>query len=108
MEAAVVAGGVTHGPFDLGHGSSEEAEWRALLAALDVAAALGAGDILLLGDSATVITQAQGERSCRNPAVEPLRQAFAERALGFERVRLRLVPRTQNLAGIALEKLHPR
>ena len=108
MEAAVVARGVTHGPFDLGHGSSEEAEWRALLAALDVAAALGAGDILLLGDSATVIAQARGERPSRNPATEALRQAFAERALGFQSARLRRVPRTQNLAGIALEKLHPR
>ena len=105
MEAAVVAGGATHGPFDLGPGTSEEAEWRALLASLDVAARLGAADILLLGDSATVIAQARGELKCRTPAVEKLRQAFAERALGFEAVRLRRVRRTQNLAGIALEKL---
>ena len=108
MEAAVVARGMTHGPYDLGPGSSEEAEWRALLAALDVAADLGAADILLLGDSASVIDRAKAKRACRNPAIEPLRQAFIERSALFETVRLRPIRRTQNLAGIALDRHHPR
>ena len=51
MEVAAVARGVTYRQDDIGHGGSEEAEWRALLHAVEVAAALGADDVELVGDS---------------------------------------------------------
>ncbi len=85
----------------VGHGASHEAEWAALLHALDVASSLGARDVVLVGDAANVVAQANGAR-CRSPH---LLAAFQERAQRFDRVRVRHVRRGQNLAGIALATL---
>lgn len=102
MEAAVVVNGKLHHRAGLGRGSSEEAEWLALLRALELAGELGLRDIILLGDAAGVIAQANGASKCRN---FPHHQArFSEAAAGFASVRLRHVSRMQNLAGIALER----
>ena len=100
MEAAVVAGGETHLFLGLGEGSSEQAEWAALLKALEVAESRGARDILLLGDSATVIGQANGTLRTRGAPLE----AYRARTARFERVVVRHIGRKQNLAGIALER----
>jgi len=102
MEAAVVVRGAVHYADDLGHGSSEEAEWRALLHALDLAAALQLRDIVLLGDAAGVTGQAQGTIRCRRFA--RLLELYQAAVPTFERVRLRHIPRNQNLAGIALAR----
>ena len=102
MQAAVVARGVIHHVADLGHGTSERAEWLALLHGLRVAELAGERDIVLLGDAAGVIAQANGSAKCRNS--EYLEQ-FHAAAAGFDRVRLRYIRRNQNLAGIALAKL---
>ena len=107
MEAAVVVDGKLHHRTGLGRGSSEEAEWLALLVALDVARRLGLRDIILLGDAAGIIAQANGTLKCRS---FPQHLAgFREAAAGFATLRLRHVRRTQNLAGIALERMkdHP-
>ena len=101
MEAAVVIRGAAHFR-DLGQGSSEEAEWHALLAALDLAAALELPDIILLGDATGVIEQAQGRVRCRR--FQALRDRYEVAIRAFEHVRLRHVPRSQNLAGIALAR----
>lgn len=103
METAVVAKGRVHLRADAGEGTSGEAEWRALLHAMDVAAALGAADIVLVGDSANVIAQAGGKAKCPASAQGDL-QRFRALAAGFARVRLRHVGRTRNLAGTALGK----
>jgi ribonuclease HI len=105
MQVAVVARGVVHQIADLGHGSSEHAEWLALLHALRVADEMGERDIILMGDAAGVIAQANGTTKCRNGAC--LKQFQAE-AAKFERVRLRYIRRNQNLAGIALSKICER
>ena len=105
MQAAVVARGVVHHVADLGHGSSEKAEWLALLHGLRIAEELGERDIILLGDAAGVIAQANGTVKCRNAACL---EQFQTEAAKFNRVRLRYVRRNQNLAGIALSKLCER
>ena len=102
MQAAVVARGVVHHVPNLGRGTSEQAEWLALLQGLRVAQMAGERDIILLGDAAGVIAQATGAAKCRN--AECLEQ-FRVAAAGFDRVRLRYVRRNQNLAGIALNRL---
>lgn len=94
--------GKLHHRTGLGSGSSEEAEWLALLHALDVAREVGVADVLLLGDAAGVIAQANGASKCRNFPQHEVR--FREAAVGFATVRLRHVSRTQNLAGIALAR----
>lgn len=106
MEAAVVARGVTHFFRDLGHGTNNDAEWLALIAALRVAQALGVEDFVLLGDAATVIHQATGTWKCRSPALQAHLATFkALLETGGDRVRpvrIRKIARSQNLAGIAL------
>ena len=102
MQIAVVARGVVHHVADLGHGTSEQAEWLALLHGLDVAVSTGERDIVLLGDAAGVIAQANGAVKCRNAGYL---EQFRTQAAAFDRVRLRYIRRNQNLAGIALGKL---
>lgn len=105
MQIAVVARGVVHHVADLGHGSSEQAEWLALLHGLNVAATIGARDIVLLGDAAGVIAHAKGTAKCRTADLRDCLQKFRGGAAAFDRVRLRYIRRNQNLAGIALNKL---
>ncbi len=104
METAVVARGQSHIRRDLGHGSNHEAEWLALLHAIELARWLGEKDIILIGDSANVVRQANGQMKCRGP-VEAHLARFHDHAAHFRRVRVRQIGRAQNLAGIALAAL---
>jgi ribonuclease HI len=108
MEIAAVARGVEHVRRDAGQGSSEEAEWLALLHAVRIAADLGGQDVDLLGDSRSVIGHANGTGTCRNPAMQAHLAAYRTAIAAIPRVRLRAIPRSKNLAGIALAKGHPR
>jgi ribonuclease HI len=107
MEIAVVCRGVVHIERDIGSGSSLDAEWLALIAALRLARVQGLDDVLLLGDAAAVVAQANGAVPARGDAAQHL---AAFRALAGEGAapRLRHIGRAQNLAGIALARLHPR
>ncbi|WP_268797087.1 MULTISPECIES: reverse transcriptase-like protein [unclassified Sphingomonas] len=100
METAAVLRGVAHFRRDLGDGSNEDAEWLALLHALELAASRDETDLILIGDSLSVIRQARGVQrgDCDRIA------RYRALARGFARVRLRHVGRSQNLAGIALDK----
>jgi ribonuclease HI len=100
MESAVVIRGVADIRWDAGQGDNEDAEWSALLHALERARTEGLSDIILIGDSLSVIRQAGGRQPGRRDWID----RFTEAAQGFDRVRLRHVGRKQNLAGIALEK----
>ncbi len=108
MQTAVVSRGVTWHRADLGHGTSNDAEWLALLDALAVAQRAGAADVRLLGDSALVVSQANGTAKCRTPALQVHLAAFNLLVPRFVRIRIRHVARSQNLAGIALARLAAR
>lgn len=108
IECAVVLKGVTYYRDDHGHGTNSDAEWLAAIQALEVALQNGERDIVLLGDSTLVVTQANGTARCRTAALEAHRTRFAALVRGFESVRIRHIGRAQNLAGIALARLHPR
>jgi ribonuclease HI len=104
IEVAVVARGTVHYFNGLGEGSSSDAEWLALLTALEVAQSLAVPSFDLLGDSRGVIDQATGTAPCRTPAArDHLARFHAAAALAPPR-RLRWLPRHQNLAGIALDR----
>ena len=106
IRAAAVVRGVVHLRDDLGAGSSGDAEWLALLHALEVAAGAGQRDVILLGDSASVIDQANGIARRRiGPALEA---RFDRLSRHFDGLRFRRIKRNQNLAGIALEQGHRR
>jgi ribonuclease HI len=104
IETAVFAGGVVYHRADRGQGDNNDAEWLALLDALAVARDLGTRDVVLLGDSAMVIDQVRG-RARRVPArFGGYLAQFQSLAAGFDRVRVRHVARSHNLAGIALSR----
>ena len=108
MEIAAVARGVTYRDSNLGHGGSEESEWLALLHAARIAVQLGVDDVELVGDSRSVINQAAGVTKCRDAGSRRHLAAYRDAAAAIPKVRLRYVPRSKNLAGIALARGHPR
>lgn len=107
IETAVVIKGRFTLERDLGLGTSMDAEWLALIRAVEVAQELGLANPLFLGDSLAVVDQANGRVKCRRAFV---RHLLALKALNtsFAPLRIRHVKRTQNLAGIALARLHAR
>jgi ribonuclease HI len=104
METAVVVRGTTYHQPDCGFGTSNDAEWLALIHAVEVALSIGARDVMMLGDSALVVGQANLSAKCRRQNFKVHLQKFQMLAAGFDRVKIRKIPRTQNLAGIALAK----
>ncbi|WP_428630925.1 reverse transcriptase-like protein [Sphingopyxis sp.] len=103
MEIAVVVGGVATIDRDAGMGSSMDAEWLALIAALRLAQARGLADFVLLGDAAPVVAQANGAVPARGGAAAHL-AVFRALVGAAPRPRVRYIKRTQNLAGIALAR----
>ena len=99
--------GMVHVFDDLGHGSNSDAEWLALICALELAQSQGLAGIELIGDAAEVIRQA-------NMALLTgrARHGHAARFLALAAeayvARIRWIMRGQNLAGIALAARHPR
>lgn len=104
ITVAAVYRGTTSSRDDLGAGTNNDAEWLALLHAMDVALAHGERDVVLLGDAMLVIRQAGGAWKCRGADLQRHLAAFQEKAALFARIRLRHVARSHNLAGIALER----
>ncbi|MEN9717532.1 MAG: hypothetical protein RIQ99_410 [Pseudomonadota bacterium] len=108
METAVVAAGRTYLRTAQGNGDNNDAEWLALLHAVEIAAGLGAAELTLLGDSALVVDQARGRARCRDARFRAPLAEFQARVAGFKRVQVRRIGRAQNLAGIALARHHGR
>lgn len=106
MHTAVVAGGRVHLRENLGVGDNNDAEWQALIDALGIVRSLGARDVVLLGDSAMVVSQASGIAPCRDARFHQRLAEYRALADGFHRLRIRRIARSQNLAGIALERMH--
>jgi ribonuclease HI len=102
IEVAVVARGRTYLKTGLGVGSNDDAEWLALLYALDVARDLGISDPLFVGDSTLVVKQASGAWPCHSPNLQQHLDSFRRRAQAFDRIGVRYIRRSHNLAGIAL------
>ena len=102
METAVVARGVIYHRPNCGVGSNNDAEWLALIHAAEIARAIGARDVIMLGDSAFVVAHAREKTKCRTKEFQAYFERFRSLAAEFERMRIRKIARTQNLAGIAL------
>jgi ribonuclease HI len=104
MEIAVVWRGVAHIADDLGPGTSMAAEWHALIAAVRLALANGIANPVFLGDSRAVVAQATGIVRARGAAVEQF-DAFRRLTAAMPH-HVRYIPRSRNLAGIALDRRH--
>lgn len=101
MELAVVIRGEQFIERNLGLGTSMEAEWLALIAAMRRAQDMGLTDAVLLGDAAAVIAQATGKVRVP-PSCAGHWRAFHALPTPAGRLKIRYLRRNQNLAGIAL------
>lgn len=107
IEVAAVVRGVVYRRDSLGPGSNHDAEWLALLHALDLVRSLGLADAVLLGDSRPVVAAASlALRTGRAGSAHEARFLASWATAGARRVRW--IKRQQNLAGIALAAGHPR
>ncbi|MFW2831541.1 reverse transcriptase-like protein [Sphingomonas sp. ID0503] len=95
--------GVTHVQPAAGTGTNSDAEWLALIHAAHIAVAMGAEDVEFVGDSALVVDQANGAL-CRSDTLKAHQERYRSIVENIPKVRLRRVPRSKNLAGIALEQ----
>ena len=106
IELAVVIRGVEHVRRDQGFGTSTDAEWLALIEACKISLSVKDQLFVILGDCVPVIDQANGAAKARGSSAEHL--GTFRRLVGENQPQIRYVKRSQNLAGIALQKLHPR
>ena len=72
------------------------AEYKALLAGLELAAKAGAEQLEILADSELLVKQVRGEYKVKNEGLKPLHQEAVARLRQFPRASIRHVPRAQN------------
>jgi len=86
----------------IGVATNNVAEYRAVLRGLERAAALGAREVELVNDSELVARQLTGAYKVKHPSMRPLHAEAISSLGGFDRWRIRTVPRAQNARADAL------
>lgn len=82
----------------IGTATNNVAEYRALLLGIERAAALGGGELELVGDSELIVRQVKGEYKVRDARLRELHGEVEQALAGFERWSIRHVPRELNAA----------
>ena len=80
----------------IGVATNNEAEYRAIVAALEKALKLGAEQIELRSDSELVVNQLNGRYKIKSTALRPFYLQVAQLLGQFEKVAVTYVPREQN------------
>jgi ribonuclease HI len=80
----------------IGRATNNVAEYRALLLGIELAAALGASELELVGDSELIVRQVKGEYKVRDAALRGLHTEVKEALKPFERWSIRHVRREEN------------
>ena len=80
----------------IGVATNNVAEYRAAIAGLERARALGAHEVLLRSDSKLLIEQLEGRYRVKNPTLVRLHGDVRALVKGFRRVRFEHVPRARN------------
>jgi ribonuclease HI len=80
----------------IGKATNNVAEYRALLLGIERAAALGARELELVGDSELVVRQVKGEYKVKDATLRELHTEVKRALAGFERWSIRHVPRAEN------------
>lgn len=80
----------------IGETTNNQAEYRALLAALEKAKDLGGTEVECMLDSELLVKQMNREYKVRNPDLQPLFVRIWNLAQGFRRITFTHVPREQN------------
>ncbi len=86
----------------IGAATNNEAEYRGLLAGLDLALEQGAQDLEVRMDSDLLVSQLKGEYRVRSGNLKPLFDEAKRKLARFERVRLVHIPRALNARAAAL------
>lgn len=86
----------------IGETTNNVAEYRALLRGVERARALGADEVEVVGDSELVAKQINGQYKVKHAGLKPLHAEALQALGGFDRWRVRTVPRAQNAAADAL------
>ena len=86
----------------IGVATNNVAEYQALLKGLERAAALGAREVEIVNDSELVAKQLTGAYKVKHPSMKPLYEQAISALRGFDRWRIRSVPRAQNAHADAL------
>ncbi len=88
----------------LGEGTNNKAEWIALCRGLTIAHEKGITELEVIGDSALVVNQANGDYKVKNQELKTFKDQFDLLAKKFTKLNIRWEPRANNLAGIHLEQ----
>lgn len=80
----------------IGRATNNVAEYRALLLGIERAAALGAEELELRGDSELIVKQVKGEYKVKDAALRELHGEVKRALRDFERWTIRHVPRAEN------------
>ncbi len=86
----------------LGVTTNNQAEYRAVIAALEKAVSLGAKHVTLKSDSELVVNQINGKYKIKNTALRPLYQKVVQLAGSLEILNVSYIPREQNSVADAL------
>jgi ribonuclease HI len=86
----------------IGVATNNVAEYRALLRGLERAAALGAREVEIINDSELVARQLTGAYKVKHPSMKPLYEQAMSALRGFDRWKIRSVPRAENARADAL------
>jgi ribonuclease HI len=93
----------------IGRTTNNVAEYYALIAALDYAAAHGIRNLRVESDSQLIVNQIKGIYKVKHPDLRPLHERARKQAAGLESFQIQYVPRERNrdadaLANAALDK----
>ncbi|HEX3737184.1 MAG TPA: ribonuclease HI family protein [Solirubrobacterales bacterium] len=80
----------------IGRATNNVAEYRALLRGLELAAAHGATELELIGDSELVVRQIEGRYKVKNVAMKQLHAEAKQALTGFDDWSIRHVKRAEN------------
>lgn len=80
----------------IGHATNNQAEYRAVIAALEEAIRLGARQVRLNADSELIVRQLQGKYRVKNAALKPLYQRVKQLLSRLESFTINHIPREQN------------
>jgi ribonuclease HI len=86
----------------IGRATNNVAEYRALLAGIELAAAHGATELELRGDSELVVRQVEGRYKVKSPDMQQLHAEVVRALQPFQSWSIRHVPRAENAAADAL------
>jgi ribonuclease HI len=80
----------------IGHATNNQAEYRAVIAALEEAVRLGAGEVGIKSDSELVVKQLKGRYRVKKATLRPLFQKVVQLIGSLEAFTITHVPREQN------------